>query len=381
MNLRMTAASHEMEPVSLWVAYRMDDTKGAEAPLSTTKEDSLPAELLKAATPGASMKFGVLTGWALGFLALGGLILFVLHFSDFRAFTTTLMAADPIWLVAAALCQVLTYISAAAVWARVLKRAGSAIGMPSLLRLALLELFANQAIPTGGLSGSIIVVRGLIHRGVASSVAVTALLVAALSYYAAYLLVGLLAFVLLWNMADLSRALMSISAIFLGVIVLLAGAVIALTRSRGRFIPKAALGWKPVARMVAMFANIRADIFYDGRLIFETIALQTAIFLLDAATLWCAAKAVSLSIEPPKVFISFMMGSVVSTLSPVPMGLGTFEATCTAMLHFLGGTVEASLAATLVLRGFTLWLPMLPGLWFMRHEAKLASEPHVQTIG
>lgn len=360
-------------PVSFTVVYRMADTQAAQAPLPAIKQEPLPAELLQTAMPGIGTKFGAIAGWMLGFLALAGLLLFVLHFSDFKAFAATLMAADPVWLAAAALCQVMTYICAAAVWARVLKRAGANIGMPSLLQLALLELFANQAIPTGGLSGSIIVVRGLMHRGVPSAVAVTALLVAALSYYAAYLLVGLLAFVLLWNMGDLSSAWMSISAVFLGIIILLAGAVLMLTRSRGRFIPKAALGWKPVARLVAMFANIRTDIFYDGRLIFEAVALQAAIFLFDAATLWCAARAVSFAIEPPKVFVSFMMGSVVSTLSPVPMGLGTFEATCTAMLHFLGGTVEASLAATLVLRGFTLWLPMLPGLWFMRRETKLAA--------
>jgi glycosyltransferase 2 family protein len=72
-----------------------------------------------------------------------------------------------------------------------------------LLRLAVVELFANQAIPTGGLGGSLMVVRGLTRRGVAPAIAVTALLLAALSYYAAYFLVVLLAFVLLWNSGDL----------------------------------------------------------------------------------------------------------------------------------------------------------------------------------
>jgi hypothetical protein len=32
--------------------------------------------------------------------------------------------------------------------------------------------------------------------------------------------------------------------------------------------------------------------------------------------------------------------------------------------------VEPALAATLLLRGFTFWLPMLPGLWLARRELR-----------
>jgi hypothetical protein len=38
----------------------------------------------------------------------------------------------------------------------------------------------------------------------------------------------------------------------------------------------------------------------------------------------------------------------------------------------LGSPLEAALAATLLLRGFTMWLPMLPGLWLVRREAGAA---------
>jgi len=34
----------------------------------------------------------------------------------------------------------------------------------------------------------------------------------------------------------------------------------------------------------------------------------------------------------------------------------------------LGVEVEAALAATLLLRGLTFWLPMVPGLWLARRE-------------
>lgn len=66
-----------------------------------------------------------------------------------------------------------------------------------------------------------------------------------------------------------------------------------------------------------------------------------------------------------------MLGaSILAALAPVPMGLGSFEAGSTAMLSLLGVPVPTALAGTLLLRGFTLWLPLLPGLVLMRGSFK-----------
>jgi glycosyltransferase 2 family protein len=42
------------------------------------------------------------------------------------------------------------------------------------------------------------------------------------------------------------------------------------------------------------------------------------------------------------------------------------------MLSLLGVAIETALAVTLLQRGRTFWLPMLPGLWLARRE--IASE-------
>lgn len=62
------------------------------------------------------------------------------------------------------------------------------------------------------------------------------------------------------------------------------------------------------------------------------------------------------------------MASLVPTLLVMPGGIGTFEGTAVAMLHVFGVPLETGLAATLLLRGFTFWLPMLPGLWLAHRE-------------
>jgi len=70
------------------------------------------------------------------------------------------------------------------------------------------------------------------------------------------------------------------------------------------------------------------------------------------------------------VFVSFVFASVVATLALVPGGIGTFEGSSVVMLHAHGVELEAALAATLLLRGFTFWLPMLPGLVLARRELR-----------
>ena len=130
--------------------------------------------------------------WVFGGLALAALVAAILHFGDIRIFLTAMRGASPLWLAAAVGCQVATYASGAMVWSCVVRRAKSPVSLFSLFRLSLMELFANQVVPVGGLSGSLIVMRGLIHRGVPSPVAITALMIGALSYYAAYLLLGLM---------------------------------------------------------------------------------------------------------------------------------------------------------------------------------------------
>lgn len=315
-----------------------------------------------------------LSAWVFGVSLFGALLAFIFHTGDIQTFLSDIRHASPFWLGAAVVVQAGTYVCAATVWLLVVRRAGSQISFVSLLRLAFVELFANQSVPTGGISGSIMVMRGLTRRGIDSSVALTALLLAALSYYAAYLLVGLLALGLLWQGGHLSGRMTSLFATFIVVVSALAIAVFSLSRTRGELVPVIALRWRPFARFATLLDQVEAGTFRNLPLLLAAVALQSAVFLFDAGTLWCASLAVGLDLGAHAVFTSFILASVVATLSPLPLGLGTFEGTCVGLLHLMGGSMETSLAATLILRGFVLWLPMLPGLWIIRKEA-LGSHP------
>jgi uncharacterized protein (TIRG00374 family) len=118
------------------------------------------------------------------------------------------------------------------------------------------------------------------------------------------------------------------------------------------------------------FSDAPRHLLRNPSLVVKVTLLQMAVFLLDAATLWAMLHAVGQDVSLLVAFPSFVVASIVATLSPVPLGLGTFEASSVGMLKALGVPVEAGLTATLLLRGFTLWLPMVPGLWLARRQLR-----------
>jgi uncharacterized protein (TIRG00374 family) len=71
-------------------------------------------------------------------------------------------------------------------------------------------------------------------------------------------------------------------------------------------------------------------------------------------------------------YVAFMFASIAVILGPIPMGLGSFEAVSIAMLRLFGIPFEAALSATLLFRGFTLWVPLVPGGILLRKEMKSA---------
>lgn len=73
---------------------------------------------------------------------------------------------------------------------------------------------------------------------------------------------------------------------------------------------------------------------------------------------------------PALVFAAFMLATLARAIGFIPVGLGTFEGVSVAMLHVLGVSVPAALAATLLFRGLSFWLPMIPGLLVARRESK-----------
>jgi len=309
-----------------------------------------------------------LAPWVSGLLTLAAIVLVVVHFGTLEEFARLVVAVQPGWFLLALAAQAATYVSASLSWARTLRRAGHPRPVSLLVPLGIAKLFTDQVVPSGGVSGAVVVTRALTRRGVPADAATAVLLVGLVSYFAAYLLAVMTSLIILWLHHRVNAALFAVIGVFIIVVVAIPWGVLWM-KARG---PRLLTSWakRPpgAAQLLRAIADAPTDLLRDPRLLAQTVPLEFAIFVLDALTLWLVLR--GLGQDPPfwVAFASFIMASVAATLGPVPLGLGTFEAASVGMLQLLGTTIEAAFAATLILRGLSFWLPMLPGLYLARRE-------------
>ena len=306
--------------------------------------------------------------WLFGLLALAAVILVVARIGELRRFAELAREAEPRWLALAFGLQALTYLCAASVWHAALARAGAPRSLRSLVPLGIAKLFTDQALPSGGISGTLLVMRGLARRGVPTPLAMGALLVGLVSFYTAYALAALGGLVVLQTHDAVGPAVMVVAALFAIFVVGVPVIVLSLRRAENGFWLRRLRRMPNAAALLEAISAAPSGLLRDPGLMAKTTALQLAIFFLDAATLGTMLHALGQETAPVFVFASFMVADVVATVGPIPLGLGVFEGTAVAMLTMTGISIEAALAATLLLRGFTFWLPMLPGLWLAHRE-------------
>jgi len=301
-------------------------------------------------------------------VTLVALVLVVLHIGTIEQFARLAWTVRPEWLLLVFIAQAATYVCASLVWRQALRRAGHPRSLGTLIPLGIAKLFTDQVVPTGGVSGAILVVRGLTRRGVPTNVAMAVLLVGLVSYFAAYLVSVLTSLGILWLNGRANAPLYVVVAIFVVIVVAIPSGVLWMRQWANR-LPAIWLKRLPgTAHLLQAIAEAPTDLLRNPVLLGETVILEFGVFALDALTLWLAFGALG---DTPAIwvpFVSFIMASMTATLGPIPLGLGTFEAACVGILSLLGVAIENALAATLLLRGLTFWLPMVPGLWLARRE-------------
>jgi uncharacterized membrane protein YbhN (UPF0104 family) len=309
-------------------------------------------------------------GWASGLLTLAALVFVVLHLGEVEQLWSAIGRLAPGWLLIAAALQLATYACLALVWQATLRRAGCALPLRTLTSLGIAELFTNQAVPSGGLSGMALLLRCLTNRGVPAPVAVTAVYVRLAAHYAAFVLAVLAGLAILAAHHAVSPFVLALVAAFIGLVLGLLLLAIWLRHRSRRPAPPLLLRLPTVAWFVAAIGEAPPTLVRNRALYAEATLLQLATFVLDSATLWVLLLAIGEPLAYTAAFASLVMAELVVAIGPIPLGLGSLEATAVFMLRLFGAPLETALAATLLLRGFISWLPMLPGLWVARRELR-----------
>jgi uncharacterized membrane protein YbhN (UPF0104 family) len=307
-------------------------------------------------------------------IGIASIVLLVRHFGDFRKFVALAQRAQPRWMLLAVLVQAGTYTAVAMGWRAVLRLSRAPQPLRKLLPVAISKLFADQALPGAGLGGHVLLIDRLTALGTPRGTAVAALLVSMIGYYASYAALALLMLLVLWLHKAATPLLTGVITTFMLVALALPALALWLRHRGSRPLPPQVERLGPIQEVVRIIGEAPAELIRDRRLLAIVTLFNGLVFLADAATLAICLAALGFPMIPTTAFLALMAGSIAATLAPVPLGLGTFEASSTAMLVALDVPFEGAVTATLLLRGLTLWLPLVPSLIMMRSGTRAPRE-------
>ena len=307
--------------------------------------------------------------WLTGALAIGAVVVVVMHFTELSRIAEGLKHMETQWLLPALVFQFFSYVFAAGVWLLVARRSGARVDILSLAVLSIGQVFARQAVPSGGVSGSLLVLKGFRNRGVPKDVGAACLMVNMISFYVGYaaaVAAGMAAFM---EKHALSHRLETVGFAVLALAVAAPLALGSLWRKQSAHKPPRIverLKW--LREIYATLQQAREDMTRSPLLIAAAAALQFGVFVVDAATLFVVLLAFGHAPPVTLVFAAHVLANAVGTVAPIPLGLGAYEGACIFLLHRIGAPVETALTAVLIFRGLTFWLPMLPGFFITRRE-------------
>lgn len=338
------------------------------ADVSKLHEGADHAAMLALQTPEPAHMGRKLAFLIVGVLALAAIIIAVLNAGEIGAFAAQMANANPQWLLLAVASQCAAFFCTALAWRMVLVRMREPISLITLYPLSIAKLFADQALPSGGLSGAAFLLHALKKRGVSWDHAFSAFVFGAATFIAAFIVAALASFIAIAGADDAPRIVTAAARTFyvLLLLALLIGAGYGIFR------------WTRVTNML-MRHRATATIMTLSEAAFRRIGLQKALFariagvqmaqrLFDALTLWLAFMAIGAPVPFAACFIGVSIASVTATVAPTPMGIGAFEGGLIAALAVFGVPVEAALTGTLLYRGLSLWLPLLPGFFVIQRE-------------
>ncbi|MCC6623805.1 MAG: magnesium-translocating P-type ATPase [Deltaproteobacteria bacterium] len=283
-----------------------------------------------------------------------------------RELLRVLAHAEPAWLALAAVLQVGTYLCEGENWRVVMRAGGAPVPIMATWRLALAKLFVDQALPSAGISGTVVIARGLERQGVPRPVVMAGVVIDTTSYYFAYIAALIVAVAIVVSQGHATPLVIALALLIALVGLAITAAVLAVVR-RGPPVVSGVLARIPLVRDgLRLIAEADRALSHRARLHALATLWQLGTVVLDALTMWLLLRAVGAPTPLPLVFASFMVSTLLRTVSIVPAGIGPFEAASTAALTLSGAPVTAALSATLLFRLLSFWLPLVPGLVFAR---------------
>lgn len=271
-----------------------------------------------------------------------------------------LRSADPKWLVAAIVIEILSITSVALTYHFILKRLGHDIRVPYLFQLHIQRAGVNFAAPFGGAATAYTWVSRLSQKQVPTEDAVLTLALRTLCVYVATLVVVVITF------AVSGRPLFAI----LGVIAMIAIVIASIAISR-----KGQGDWKTLQRWARKLPERFQDRvltaierFKEHQLapqdLLHVVGSTLLTRLCTISLIYVCIRALGVTPSIYALFIAYVSSFAAARLVPVLYGMGAIEGSLTIALKRSGVPADAAVGAALLFRFFDFLLPSLIGLAF-----------------
>ncbi len=319
----------------------------------------------------------------MGFAVLIVGTLVFLRFSDLSRVAALLTQAHPGWLLAALVAQIGTYVADAQSYSETLRTLRfRRIGWWELMRTSIIMEFLSDVAPSFGMSSNIYLVSLMRGRGLSLGASAIVLMIQAFTSFVAYALVLLAAaaYLLSTGQEESLSAKVTVAFVVLGSVIWAFIFIIFVRESwskaaataigrAGRWLLKRWFPQAAVARFVSEVEQGRTYATQNWGRFLSIIAYKESRFLFDAVTAYFLFHSLGYPVAFGVVLVGFSVAMLLSTVSALPGGVGSFEVAMVLVYTTYGVPLEVAGVATLLFRAITFWLPLPVGLWLLRTVA------------
>lgn len=289
---------------------------------------------------------------------------------------TILNNGDYTWFVVGIGCQVF-FLFLQVVMYRQLLSLWAVLPWREVWRFTLASNSINKLVPSGGVSGLLVFTGQAKECGVKSAASLATNIWFYILDYGSFLLVvwwGLAYYLLHSGNGSVRWAVYAFTLIFLAVALIVltvmgrAGASANWLSRRLSRLPQAFRGI--LARVINLLDQIGEAQYGRKKALKPFFQAFVAGFLMqitDVAILYLCFLTVSFHMPVAKVVAGFGLASVMSMISMVPQGIGIYETAMTWVYVQMGVPLSAAFAVSILYRGITFWLTIIPGL-FTLHQ-------------
>jgi putative heme transporter len=330
--------------------------------MQSTHTSALPTFALRALARRAALPAAIAVAAVVAFVVAGG---------PLQAFADALdraLDADPRWIAAAVVFELLSFVGYVVLLWLVGHRATRRLGLRESTEVSLGGAAATRLLPTGGVGGAALTIWAFRRAGLDGQAATRTLLAFLFVLYSVFLASiavagGLLALGIAPGGGPL--ALTAIPAI--GAVLVMAGALALAARrpTRENRAAAAAPGASRLARARAALNHVPAAVSGAVR---DAVTLvrsgdprllgAVAWWAFDAAVLWAMLHALGAPPSLAVIVLAYFVGQVANTV-PIP---GAASGGMVGVLLAFGAEADLALASVLAYRSVAIWLPAPLGL-------------------